>query len=149
MSSGSSGLSFASDSARSTVRFRLSSSSTLVVADARRLPIVDVTVTMVSVVPPLVVISLPAKRVLPLQPLVMLTRVSSALANDSTRSASALACSRVRKSGVGGEEGLGISLPSPVFTMFTLRKRAGGQPWLTEFDCDGSPLPSPNAPPSQ
>ena len=31
----------------------------------------------------------------------------------------------------------------------TFRNRAGRQPWLTEFDCAGSPLPSLNAPPIQ
>ena len=65
-------------------------------ADARFFPTLDVTVTVVFVEPPLVVISLPAKRVLPLHALVMFTRVSSAFANASTRSASAFACSRVR-----------------------------------------------------
>src|SRR5690606_6495302 len=30
-----------------------------------------------------------------------------------------------------------------VLITLTCRKRAGGQPWLTEFDCPGWPLPSP------
>src|SRR6185312_16935146 len=37
----------------------------------------------------------------------------------------------------------------PVLMMFTPRKRAGGQPWLMELSCSGSPLPSENVPPSQ
>jgi hypothetical protein len=59
---------------------------------------VHVTVTVVSVEPPAVVISLAAKRVLPLQPERMFTRVSSAVLKASTRFASACICSRV-----GGE----------------------------------------------
>ena len=63
--------------ASSTVRFSDASSSTLVDADARRLPIVTVTVTDVSVMPPDVVMLASAKRVLPLHSLVMFTRVWS------------------------------------------------------------------------
>ncbi len=96
ISSGSSGDNRASRSARSTVRRRLASSSTFVVAEARRRPIVDVTVSEVSVMPPDVVISAPAKRVLPLHPVFRLTRVSSAFAIPSTRSVSVFAWSRVR-----------------------------------------------------
>jgi len=92
IASGSSGLSFARRSARSTVRLRLSSSRMFVDDDARRLPIVDVTVMSVFVVPPLVVISFPAKRVLPLHPLTTVTRVSSAALSFRTRSVIARAC---------------------------------------------------------
>ena len=60
------------------MRFSDASSSTLVDADARRVPIVTVTVTMMSVMPPDVVMLASAKRVLPLHVLVMLTRVWSA-----------------------------------------------------------------------
>src|ERR1700759_4022322 len=128
MSSGLSGLSLASDSANATVRFRLSSSSTLVVADARRLPIVDVIVTSVFVVPPLVVISLPANRVLPLQPVVMLTRVSSAFANDNARSHNAFACSRVMKSASAAKRDFGcvsdmLLLPSGVHDIDVAKAR--------------------------
>ena len=97
MISGSSGESLARRSARSTARRSDASSSTLVEADARRLPIVLVIVSVVSVMPPEVVISLPAKRVLPLHELEMLTRVSSPWAMASTLSASAFACSRLRR----------------------------------------------------
>ena len=62
-----------------------------------------VIVTDESVVSPDVVISPPAKRVLPLQPLVIATRVSSALANDSTLSVIALDCSRVSSAGAYAE----------------------------------------------
>jgi hypothetical protein len=65
-----------------------------VVAEARRRPIVDVTVSDVSVMPPDVVIPAPAKRVLPLHPVFRLTRVSSALAIPRTRSVSDFAWSR-------------------------------------------------------
>ena len=37
----------------------------------------------------------------------------------------------------------------PVLITFTLRNLAGGQPWLTEFTCPGSPFPSLKVPPSQ
>jgi hypothetical protein len=37
----------------------------------------------------------------------------------------------------------------PVLITFTLRKRAGGQPCDTEFDCEGWPLPSLNVPPTK
>ena len=99
-----------------------------VFADARRFPMVEVTVMLVFVVPPLVVISLPANRVLPLHPLVMLTRVSSAFAKERTRSASALACACERKSASETKRDLVIYSPLPVDTMFTFLKRAGGQP---------------------
>jgi hypothetical protein len=114
MSSGSSGASFASRSARSTVRRMAASSSTLVDAEARRRPTVLVTDRVVSVTPPDVVISLPAKRVLPLQPLPMLTRVSSAFATARARSARARASSRVMMwapSGANRECGIRNSSP--------------------------------------
>ena len=103
MISGSSGDSFASVAASSTVRFSAASSSTLVDDDARRLPIVTVTVTVVLVTPPDVVMLASAKRVLPLHSLVMFTRVSTAAANDSTRSAMAFACSRDSSPGPSAE----------------------------------------------
>ena len=99
MISGSSGASRASRSESSTVRRSAASSRMFVDTDARRLPTVLTTETVVSVMPPDVVISPPAKRVLPLQSLEMETRVSSAFANESTLSAIALACSRVRSGG--------------------------------------------------
>jgi hypothetical protein len=95
MSSGSSGASRASRSDSSTVRLSDASSSTFVDAEARRRPIVLVMVTVVSVTPPAVVISLAAKRVLPLHPDEMLTRVCSAVARERTRVLSARAWSRV------------------------------------------------------
>jgi hypothetical protein len=67
----------------------------LVDAEARRRPIVTVTSTDTLVTPPEVVMLASAKRVLPFHSLVMVTRVWSALLNDSTRSASAFASSRV------------------------------------------------------
>ena len=85
MSSGSSGASRASRSDSSTVRLSDASSSTLVDAEARRRPIVLVTVMVVSVTPPAVVISLAAKRVFPLQPDPTVTRVCSAFARERTR----------------------------------------------------------------
>jgi hypothetical protein len=54
-------------------------------------------VTLTSLLSPEVVISPPAKRVLPLQSLETATRVSSALAIPITRSAIAFACSAVRR----------------------------------------------------
>ena len=91
MISGSSGDSFASVAANSTVRFSAASSSTLVDDEARRLPIVTVTVTVVLVTPPDVVMLASAKRVLPPHSLVTFTRVSRPAASDSTRSAMAFA----------------------------------------------------------
>ena len=75
------------------------SSTTFDDTEAPRFPSALTTETVVSVMPPDVVISPPAKRVLPLQLLEMETRVSSAFANDNTRSAMAFACSRVRSGG--------------------------------------------------
>ena len=36
----------------------------------------------------------------------------------------------------------------PVLITLTLRKRAGGEPWLTALLCEGCPLPSKKLPPS-
>src|SRR6185503_11540412 len=83
--------------ARSTVRLSDASSRTLVDDDARRFPIVLTTVMLTSLLSPEVVISPPAKRVLPLHPLSTTTRVSSAFAKPITLFASALACSAVRR----------------------------------------------------
>ena len=91
MISGSSGDNFARVAANSTVRFNAASSSTLVDDEARRLPIVTVTVTVVLVTPPDVVMLASAKRVLPPHSLVTFTRDSSPAASDSTRSAMAFA----------------------------------------------------------
>ena len=99
MISGSSGASLARRSARSTVRRSAASSNTFDDTEARRFAVVLTTLSVVSVIPPDVVISPPAKRVLPLQSLAMTTRVSSAFANDSTLSVSAFACSRERSGG--------------------------------------------------
>ena len=49
---------------------------------------------------------------------------------------------------VGVEQRTGIPHAAPPVAMtLMLRKRAAGQPWLTWFDCPGSPLPSLNVPP--
>jgi hypothetical protein len=42
-----------------------------------------------------------------------------------------------------------VQAPRPVLITFTLRKRAGGHPCETAFDCDGWPLPSLNEPPTK
>jgi hypothetical protein len=81
----------------------------LVVAEARRLPTVAVTVTEMSSTPPDVVIVASANRVLPLHPLAIATRVWSAMLMPRTRSAIRRACSRdsgrERSSGPGTAAG--------------------------------------------
>src|SRR4030095_13868628 len=55
---------------------------------------------------------------------------------------------RVRKDGVADLESL-VAIhhyAAPVLSTFTLRKRAGGQPWLTALVWPGSPLPSADVP---
>jgi hypothetical protein len=71
------------------------SSRMFVAAEARWRPMVAVTVTDTSVVPPEVVMLASAKRLLPPEALVIFTRVWSARLNESTRSARAFASSRV------------------------------------------------------
>ena len=73
------------------MRWSAASSKTFDETVARRLPIVLMTLSVVSVMPPEVVISPPAKRVLPLHWLEITTRVSSAFENASTLSAMAFA----------------------------------------------------------
>jgi hypothetical protein len=65
----------------------------LVDAEARRFPIVLTTVTEISLLSPDVVISPPAKRVLPLQSLEIETRVESAVAIPMILLVIAFACS--------------------------------------------------------
>jgi len=77
------------------VRFSVSSSATFVVADARRLPMVLITVIVRSVELPDVVISPPAKRVCPVELDRMTTRASSALLKPRILRASACMSSRV------------------------------------------------------
>jgi hypothetical protein len=67
----------------------------LVDADARRRPTVLVTVSVRSAELPEVVISPPAKRVCPVHEARTTTRVSSAVAYDSTRFVSASISARV------------------------------------------------------
>src|SRR6185503_17056949 len=107
-------------------------------------------VSVVSVTPPDVVMRASAKRVFPLHLLAISTRVWSAVLSMSTRSASALAWSRV-SSWEEAIDGRGVCIPQlrAVLRIVTFLNRAGTQPWLTELLCEGSPLPSLNAPPSQ
>jgi hypothetical protein len=63
--------------------------------DACRFPIATLIVSVVSVTPPDVVMRASAKRVFPLHLLTITTRVWSAVLSINTRSASALAWSRV------------------------------------------------------
>ncbi len=130
------------------------SSSVLVVAEARRRPSVTVTVTDVSSVSPDVLMLASAKRVLP--PVRADDRHAGLIGRRAHlqhaigQRARLLAREQPSARRVGPGAGLpGAHAVLAVLRIRTLRKRAGTQPWLTELLCDGSPLPSLKAPPTQ
>ena len=111
--SGSSGASRASDSARCTTARSPSSSSRFVVALPVRVPTALRTVTCTLALSPAVEIWFTAKRVFASPPLDTFTRVSSAVANESTRCVSARIASRSR---YGADAAAGKSERGPLTT---------------------------------
>ncbi len=119
------------------MRFNASALVSLPMIDPRRRPTQTVAVMSRSSERPLVVIRLSANRACDSAALVSDTTASSApaaLAWASAVSQMASASSRVNIS------------TAAVFRTVTLRKRAGGQPWLTALVWPGSPLPSAEVP---